>query len=226
MGRTDSSHAARVRVSPGGSARYHRAVRPAEWGFRHATRQGPRPRRRDRDDPDRRPQRDHGRRRRAGRARHGGPRPEPRRPRRRPDGRHRDLSPRGAALERARLRGHAHPQRVRRDDRDQPDQRVGAVALADRDDELAGDRARLRRDDPLADRAPRDDDARGWRHARRHRVRRLAPERRDDVPARRVRRLRGPRRREAMATWPRAASVQAPGCSAWTSRAASERRPG
>ncbi len=55
-------------------------------------------------------------------------------------------------MARARVRRHPRPQRVRRDDRHEPDRRVGAPAFADRADVLARDRPGLRRHRPLADR--------------------------------------------------------------------------
>ncbi len=113
----------------------------------------------------------------------------------RADGRHGGVPPRGAALDRTRVRGDPRAERVRRADRHQPDRRMGSAALADRHDELARDRPRVRRDCPVADHPAPHDDARGRRHAVRVRVRRLLPERRDELPPLGRRRLRRARRR-------------------------------
>ena len=171
------------------------AVARGRDGGWDGTRQGPRPRGRDRHVPDRSSELGDRRAGRSGRARDGRPRSRARWGGRRSDRRDDGVPARGPSLDRARLRGDPRAERFRRADRDQPDRRMGAAALADRDDELARDRPRLRRDGQVADAPARHDDPRGRRHAVRVRVRRLLPERRDELPALRGGRVRGAGRR-------------------------------
>ena len=137
-------------------------------------------------------ERDH----RRGRCPGGPPDRPPRRrrcPRRRPHGRHGGLPARRPALGRPGLRGDPHPQRLRRADRRERDPRVGDPREPDRPHLVAADRQGLRRHRAL-DRGPRPGRGRG-RDAMRDRVRRLVPERRADVAARRRGRVGGARRR-------------------------------
>ena len=100
-----------------------------------------------------RPERHHGRDRRSRRASDARQRRR-RRPSRDPDGRDGRLPARRRSVARARLRRDAHPQRLRRVDRHQPDHGVGRPDVAHRADVEPRDREGVRRHGAMA-RGPR-----------------------------------------------------------------------